>query len=116
MVEIALVGMYVKQAAPRSEIVIANGADEALEQFRKKPPKLVFLDLMMPKMSGFELFTYLRGVHLVDAATVVAMSAGGSMTDIELMLELGVHDFIPKGAHLRQRVMKIVSTLASEGT
>lgn len=110
-----LVGMYVKQAAPHAEIASASGADEALEQFRKKPPRLVFLDLMMPKMSGFELFTYLRGVHLVDASTVVAMSAAGSMTDIELMLELGVHDFIPKGAHLRQRVMKIVSTLASEG-
>ena len=110
-----LVGMYVKQAAPHAEVAVAGGADEALEQFRKKPPRLVFLDLMMPKMSGFELFTYLRGVHLVDASTVVAMSAAGSMTDIELMLELGVHDFIPKGAHLRQRVMKIVSTLASEG-
>jgi DNA-binding response OmpR family regulator len=67
-------------------------------------------------MSGFELFTYLRGVHLVDASTVVAMSAAGSMTDIELMMELGVHDFIPKGAQLRQRVMKIVSTLAAEGS
>lgn len=111
-----LVGMYVKQAAPRAEVTVVGGADEALEHFRKKPPRLVFLDLMMPKMSGFELFTYLRGVHLVDAATVVAMSAAGSMTDIELMLELGVHDFIPKGAQLRQRVMKIVSTLASEAT
>lgn len=111
-----LVGMYVKQAAPHAEVHVASGADEALEQFRKKPPRLVFLDLMMPKMSGFELFTYLRGVHLVDASTVVAMSAAGSMTDIELMLELGVHDFIPKGAHLRQRVMKIVSTLASGST
>jgi eukaryotic-like serine/threonine-protein kinase len=109
-----LVGMYVKQAAPHAEVSVAGGADEALEQFRKKPPRLVFLDLMMPKMSGFELFTYLRGVHLVDASTVVAMSAAGSMTDIELMLELGVHDFIPKGAQLRQRVMKIVSTLSSE--
>lgn len=111
-----LVGMYVKQAAPRAEVAVVNGAEEALEQFRKKAPRLVFLDLMMPRMSGFELFTYLRGVHLVDAATVVAMSAAGSTTDIELMLELGVHDFIPKGAQLRQRVMKIVSTLANEGT
>jgi serine/threonine-protein kinase len=111
-----LVAMYVKQAAPGAEVAAVSGAEEALEQFRKKPPRLVFLDLMMPKMSGFELFTYLRGVHLVDASTVVAMSAAGSMTDIELMMELGVHDFIPKGAQLRQRVMKIVSTLAAEGS
>jgi serine/threonine-protein kinase len=107
-----LVAMYVKQAAPGAEITVAHDAQQALEAFRKKPPRLVFLDLMMPKTSGFELFTYLRGVHLVDASTVVAMSAGGSATDVQLMLELGAHDFIPKGPELRGRVTRIVGMLA----
>jgi PleD family two-component response regulator len=107
-----LVAMYVKQAAPGAEVSIARDAQQALEIFRKKPPRLVFLDLMMPKMSGFELFTYLRGVHLVDASTVVAMSAGGSATDVQLMLELGAHDFIPKGPELRGRVTRIAQMLA----
>ena len=106
-----LVAMYVKQASPRAEVVVAAGAEEALAQFRRKPPRLVFLDLMMPKTSGFELFTYLRGLRLVDAATVVAMSAGGSRTDIELMLELGAHDFIPKGPELRARVKRVVELI-----
>ncbi len=107
-----LVAMYVKKAAPNAEITIARDATEALAAFRNKPPRLVFLDLMMPKMSGFELFTYLRGVHLVDASTVVAMSAGGSATDVQLMLELGAHDFIPKGPELRGRVTRIVEMLS----
>ena len=107
-----LVAMYVKQAAPGADITIARDAQQALDAFRKKPPRLVFLDLMMPKMSGFELFTYLRGVHLVDASTVVAMSAGGSATDVQLMLELGAHDFIPKGPELRGRVTRIAAMLA----
>jgi serine/threonine-protein kinase len=106
-----LVGMYVKQAAPDAEILVATDAQKALAVFRESPPRLVFLDLMMPKMSGFELFTYLRGVHLVDASTVVAMSAGGSKTDVALMLELGAHDFIPKGPELRGRVTRIVNML-----
>jgi serine/threonine protein kinase len=108
-----LVALYVKQAAPAAEIHIASDAGQALEVFRKKPPRLVFLDLNMPKMSGFELFTYLRGVHLVDASTVVAMSAGGSPTDVGLMLELGAQDFIPKGPELRGRVARIVSMLVN---
>lgn len=106
-----LVAMYIKQAAPNAEIAVARDAQEALEVFRKRPPRLVFLDLMMPMMSGFELFTYLRGVHLVDASTVVAMSAGGSPTDVQLMLELGAYDFIPKGPELRSRVTQVVSML-----
>ena len=103
-------------AAPGAEITIALDAQQALEAFRIKPPRLVFLDLMMPRMSGFELFTYLRGVHLVDASTVVAMSAGGSATDVQLMLELGAHDFIHKGPELRGRVTRIASMLAKTGT
>jgi serine/threonine-protein kinase len=109
-----LVAMYVKKAAPNAEVTIARDATEALDAFRAKPPRLVFLDLMMPKMSGFELFTYLRGVHLVDASTVVAMSAGGSATDVQLMLELGAHDFIPKGPELRGRVTRIVEMLSKD--
>src|SRR5205085_9451385 len=111
-----LVGMYVKQAAPNAEITLVTGADEALEAFRKKPPRLVFLDLMMPKTNGLELFTYLRGVHLVDASTVVAMSAGGSADDIQLLLELGAHDFIAKGPELRagvRRIVELVGRVAS---
>jgi serine/threonine-protein kinase len=108
-----LVAMYVKQAAPNAEITLASDAQQGLEQFRKKPPRLVFLDLHMPKMSGFELFTYLRGVRLVDASTVVAMSAGGSADDVGLMLELGAQDFIPKGPELRGRVSRIVTTLSA---
>ena len=108
-----LVALYVKQAAPGAEINVVADARQALEQFRRRPPRLVFLDLNMPKMSGFELFTYLRGVHLVDASTVVAMSAGGSPTDVGLMLELGAQDFIPKGPELRGRVTRIVSMLAN---
>jgi serine/threonine protein kinase len=107
-----LVGMYVKQAAPNADIQVVTDGQRALEAFRENPPRLVFLDLMMPKMSGFELFTYLRGVHLVEASTVVAMSAGGSPTDVQLMLELGAHDFIPKGPELRGRVTSIVKMLA----
>jgi serine/threonine-protein kinase len=108
-----LVQMYVKQAAPTAEIILAGDAQQALDRFRQKPPRLVFLDLNMPRMSGFELFTYLRGARLVESSTVVAMSAGGSPTDIELMLELGAQDFIPKGPELRARVARIVSSLAA---
>ena len=107
-----LVATCVKQAAPRAELLCVRDAQGALEVFRQRPPHLVFLDLLMPGMSGFELFTYLRGVNLVDAGTVVVMSAEGSATDVQLMLELGVRDFIPKGPELGARVIKIVQMMA----
>lgn len=107
-----LVALYVKQVARDANIRVVSDADAALASLRAWRPDLVFLDLMMPRMNGFELFTYLRGVGLVDAARVVAMSAGGTMDDIQLILELGAHDFIPKDGKMRERVQGVVRGLA----
>lgn len=106
-----LVATYVELAAPDAVVTVVHGAEDALEVFRRSPPRLAFLDLAMPRVSGFELFTYLRGVHLIDETVVVAMSAGGSAMDVRLMLELGAYDFIAKGPKLRERVTRVVEML-----
>jgi serine/threonine-protein kinase len=107
-----LVALYVKQVAKDAIVRVVPDAEAALAILRDASPDLVFLDLMMPRMNGFELFTYLRGVGLVDASRVVAMSAGGTMDDIQLILELGAHDFIPKDGKLRERVQSVVRAVA----
>ena len=51
-----LVAMYVKQAAPGAEIVARRSTRSMRSiSLRQKPPRLVFLDLNMPKMSGSSL-------------------------------------------------------------
>ncbi len=108
-----LVAMYVKQAAPTARTRVVQDADGALRALRDARADLVFLDLMMPRMTGFELFTYLRGVDLVEASRVVAMSAGGTEEDIQLILELGAQGFVAKDAQLRDRVVGVVRALTA---
>jgi serine/threonine-protein kinase len=108
-----LLGMYVRQGAPKAEVTIVHRAKDALEAIRKKAPQLLLLDLMMPGMSGVELFMYLRGARLAEDTTVVAVSAGGNDADIELLRELGVAHFVPKGSELRTKIISIVKTLAA---
>ena len=106
-----LISMYVRAAAPKAEVTIATRAAAALELVRAHPPTLMIFDLMMPEMNGIELYMYLRGERLAEHCTIVAVSAGASPGDVELLYELGVAHFVPKGPELRPRITEIAREL-----
>lgn len=102
-----LIKLYVLEGCPDAQVEIANDPLLALERVRTRPPRLMFLDLMMPNMTGFELHAYLRGAGLLHGCAVVVCSAGASTNDVEVLLELGVWSFVEKGAELRKQVRQI---------
>ncbi len=110
-----LMGMYVKMASPNADVTLASGARQALDFMRKKAPDVLVLDLMMPEMNGVELFMYLRGARLCEDVTVVAVSAGASEADLQLLHELGVAYFVPKGPELRRRLVAILKGVLGTG-
>jgi len=62
------------------EILTANDGEEALEMIRDLQPEIVFLDVMMPKMSGFEVcHAVKRKLHL-DGVFVIVLTAQGQDT------------------------------------
>jgi serine/threonine-protein kinase len=102
-----LMAMYVKSAVPSADVAIATSAKQALELVRQKSPSLMIVDLMMPEMTGVELYMYLRGERLAERSTVVAVSAGAGDADVAMLYELGVAHFVEKGTELRRRISEI---------
>ncbi|MBX3258762.1 MAG: protein kinase [Labilithrix sp.] len=109
-----LVAVGVKEGCPAATVEIVASGAEALERVRRKEPALMFMDLMMPRMTGFELFTYLRGAGLVEHCSVVAMSAATPTDDVSLLLDLGVAAFVQKGVNTRREVREIARAYAAE--
>ena len=85
----------------------SNGAD-ALDRFADHPPDLVLLDLLLPRISGIDVFRQMRAIAPVP---VIIVSALSSETDIVLGLELGAEDYIAKPYRLRELVARIRSVL-----
>jgi diguanylate cyclase (GGDEF)-like protein/PAS domain S-box-containing protein len=78
------------------EVVEATSGQEALDFFKKSPPDLILLDVIMPEMDGFDTCRMLRGLP-GGAQTPVVMVTG--MEDIETItqaFEAGATDFISK--------------------
>jgi len=85
----------VLHAMPGAEIRAVSDGEEALAEVQARPPEVLFLDLDMPRMNGFELCMYLRGTSLADATTIVVVSAHASENQRALE-RLGVADVIAK--------------------
>jgi len=75
------------------EVLTASNGAEALEQVQAQEPDLVVLDIMMPKMDGFETLKELRTFSSVP---VISLSAKGSHVDKVKGLELGADDYLAK--------------------
>jgi DNA-binding response OmpR family regulator len=75
-------------------IVEAGDGDEALALASEHRPDLIVLDLMMPRMSGFDVLRRLRGDVSVDGTHIVVMSAWPNAE--EAALEAGADKYIQK--------------------
>lgn len=80
------------------EVAIARGGEEALEQISKSRPDLVILDVMMPKLSGWELARIIRNTPKWKSIIILIVSGAISERDglKRLALENDVDEVVPK--------------------
>ena len=69
---------------------------EAMEVIRKNPPDLVLLDVMMPKMSGFEVCRRMKNDPDTADIPVIMVTALNELGDIERAIDSGTDDFLSK--------------------
>ncbi|HEX5802268.1 MAG TPA: HD domain-containing phosphohydrolase [Azospira sp.] len=82
---------------PEFRVRVATCGEDALALAHSEPrPELVLLDVMMPGMDGYEVFTRLRGAADTAAIPVIFVTAMGSVADELHGLDLGAVDYISK--------------------
>jgi putative two-component system response regulator len=77
-------------------IRVARSGQEALDSAFANPPDLVLLDIMMPKMDGFEVCTCLKDDPSTTHVPVIFITAKSEVEDEERGFALGAADFIHK--------------------
>jgi DNA-binding response OmpR family regulator len=75
--------------------ILAYDGVEALEQARAQQPALMILDLMMPKLTGFDVLAGLRDMG-AQRPKVLVLSARGRQEDVIRAFQLGADDFLVK--------------------
>ena len=78
------------------ELVTARDGLEALELIREQKPKLVFLDVMMPKMNGFDVCRAAKHELDGEGVYIVMLTAKGQETDRQVSEEAGADFYMTK--------------------
>ena len=86
----------------------AARGDEALEEFRRLPPDLMLLDVMMPGADGYQV---LRTVRKSGNIPVIMVTARGETFDKVLCLELGADDYLVKPFDGKELVARVKAVL-----
>jgi DNA-binding response OmpR family regulator len=78
------------------EILAAENGEEALELIKTEKPNLVFLDVMMPKMNGFDVCNTVKNELKMDDVYIVLLTAKGQEYDKHKGSEVGANIYMTK--------------------
>jgi two-component system cell cycle response regulator len=89
----------------------ARDGVEAMESVRAAPPDLILLDVMMPRMSGFQVCTKLKANPETRDIPIVMVTALNEVGDIERAVDSGADDFLTKPVNRLELVTRVKSLL-----
>ena len=98
------------------QVVRAADGFEGLERARAVLPDIVVLDVMMPRMTGYEVAKALREGHDTAHIPIIFVTARAQSTDVERGLELGVDDYVTKPFDPLDLVARVNTLLARSQT
>ena len=77
-------------------VLEARNGEEALAAIRQHKPDLVFLDVMMPKLNGFQVTQQVRSDPTLDSVKIILLTAKGQESDREVGKTAGANDYMTK--------------------
>ncbi len=89
-------------------VYVANDGQSAVDIFAAKAPDLVLLDIMLPKMDGWQVC---REIRKSSSVPIIMLSAKGETFDKVLGLELGADDYVTKPFEAKEVMARIKAVL-----
>jgi CheY-like chemotaxis protein len=93
------------------ETAVAMDGQETLKRVSSFKPDLILLDIMMPKLSGFEVCSQLKSDPATSGIMILMVTALNELGDIERAVEAGTDDFLSKPVNKVELLKRIENML-----
>jgi PAS domain S-box-containing protein len=93
---ILLIKQIVKNILPNAEIFEADDGKKTIELFKEHDPEIVFMDIQMPELNGYEASKIIRELSKGKHIPIIALTAGTHEDERIKSVEAGMDDFISK--------------------
>jgi two-component system, OmpR family, alkaline phosphatase synthesis response regulator PhoP len=94
-----------------ARILTAENGETAIEIIKREKPDIIFLDVMMPKMNGFEVCDMVKRNPETKDICVVMLTAKGQEIDKQKAKELGADYYITKPFNIDEIIRKVIDIL-----
>ncbi|MDF3819992.1 response regulator [Leptospira sp. 96542] len=113
-VNMKLTKALVQKSAPGSVIIEANNGLEGVHMFFEAKPDIVFMDIQMPEMNGYDATKTIREKELGKKTPIIALTAGTVAGEEERCLAAGMNDYVSKPVTLNTLSNKIKSWIKED--
>ncbi|WP_421814464.1 PAS domain S-box protein [Flavobacterium sp.] len=86
----------IKKILPNSKITTVSNGQEAIEKFEVEQFDIIFMDIQMPLMNGYEATKIIRTMDHGKTIPIIALTAGTVIGEKEKCLEIGMNDYVSK--------------------
>jgi DNA-binding response OmpR family regulator len=93
------------------QTVEASNGEDALKLARERPPALCILDVMMPRVNGFEVARELRGDQSTEGIPILMLTASVQDQDVAKSFETGADDYLRKPFKTNELLDHVASLL-----
>jgi two-component system, OmpR family, alkaline phosphatase synthesis response regulator PhoP len=93
------------------EIAVAVDGQDTLSKVASFRPHLILLDIMMPKLSGFEVCKKLKGDPATSGIMILMVTALNELGDIERGVQAGTDDFLSKPVNKAELLIRVDNML-----
>lgn len=95
-------------------VEVAQNGEEALKKAKEFGPGVILLDIVMPRMDGFEVLRTLKKDNIAPEASILILTNLGQKEDVEKGMRLGADDYVVKAHFTPSEVVNKVKSVLSQ--
>ncbi len=93
------------------EVFLALDGEKGQRMIKEKKPDLILLDIVLPKMDGFEILRFLKSDKKLKDIPVILLTNLSQKNEVKKGLELGASDYLIKAHFMPSEVIKKIKNL-----
>ena len=101
----------IKLKKEKFSVILATDGVNGLELAEKERPSLIILDLMLPRMNGFEFLKKIKSDDNLRDIPIIVISVLGQKTDQEKAIKLGAEKYLIKTDHTLEEIIKNINNI-----
>jgi len=88
------------------EVVLASDGEKGLKLIKEKKPQLILLDIILPKIDGFEILKTIKADKALKNIPVILLTNLSQKDEVKKGLDLGAQDYLIKAHFMPSEVVK----------